>query len=38
VVLALDQRAIGNGCGEPENFGVIDLRMAGHDAVGLTGF
>jgi hypothetical protein len=38
MVFDLDQFAVGNGCGEPENFGVIDPRMAGHDAVSLARF
>lgn len=38
MVFDLNEFAVGNRRGEPENFGVIDPRMAGHDAVGLAGF
>jgi hypothetical protein len=38
MVFDLNNFAVVNGCGEPQNFTSINPRMAGHDAVGLAGF
>lgn len=38
MVLDLDQRAVGDRLGEPEDFAMINPRMPGHYPVSFAGF